>query len=447
MRRVLFIVYYFPPSGGAGVQRGLKFLRYLPGFGWTPTVLTVRADAGFPVRDETLLAEIPEGLAVHRTRCPELYRLYRRASNQSKTTDLETASQSAGERRPLRRLLRGLRGALLIPDGRMLWRPFAVKEGMRILESQPHDIIFSSGPPFTCHLIGRDLHRASGLPWVADYRDPWTQATFYPARPAFARAIDLRLEASCVREADRMVMVGRGMAAEMLARYPGLDPERVAVIPNGWDEADFSGVPVRPPAELRITHAGSLFRGRIPAALFEILAAMMSREEDFAARLRLCFAGRVDDEARSLLSRPPFDRVAEMPGYLPHAESIALLRRSRLLLLATGTDAQSRNLVTGKIYEYLASGLPILALAPPDGDAARLVRETGAGWVIDPGDREGIGRRLEEIWRVERERPAGEAPAAAPLFGLERDEAAIARYSRRELTRRLAELFAGCDGA
>jgi len=444
MRRVLFVLYYFPPAGGAGVQRGLKFLRYLPEFGWHPTVLTVRSNSAFPVRDETLLAEVPAGLPVHRTRCPELYGLYRRASGQRLTTDLETASQSAAEGRPVRRLLRAIRAASFIPDGRMLWRPFSIREGKKILASEPYDLIFSSGPPFTCHLIGRDLHRASGLPWVADYRDPWTQATFYPRRPAWARAIDLRLEASCVREAACTVTVGDGMAAEMLARYPRLERSRVAVIPNGYDEGDFAAVPVEPPRELRITHSGSLFRGRIPFAFFEALAGMLAREGDFAQRLRLCFAGRIDEEARALLASPPFDRVSELPGYLPHAGSIALLRRSRLLLLATGTDAQSRNLLTGKVYEYLASGIPILALAPPDGDAARVIREAGAGWVIDPDDRVSIRSRLEEIWRIERSRPASEAPASAPLFGLSRAEEVIARYARRELTRRLAAAFDTC---
>jgi len=443
MRRVLFIVYYFPPSGGAGVQRGLKFLRYLPDFGWEATVLTVPSGAGFPVRDESLLAEIPDRVTVRRTRCPELYDLYRVLSGRRKEADIETASQSAGERGPLRRVLRGLRATLFIPDGRMLWRPFAVRAGRGLLRSAPHDLIFSSGPPFTGHLIARSLHRWSGKPWVADYRDPWTQATFYPRRPAWARAIDLRLEAACVREAAATVVVGEGMAEEFRRRYPELAPERFVVIPNGFDEADFAAVPYRHPEEFRITHAGSLFLGRIPHAFFTVLKERMATDADFAARLRLCFAGRLDRDARRLLQSPPFDRVSELPGYLEHPESVALLRKSRLLLLSTGTDAQARSMVTGKVYEYLASGVPILALAPPDGDAARLIAAGGAGWTLAPDDQEGIRNRLQAIWDAERARPSpgGPPPERPPQFGLERDEGEILRYTRRELTRRLAELF------
>ncbi|MFH1145024.1 MAG: hypothetical protein V1774_10815, partial [Candidatus Eisenbacteria bacterium] len=232
-------------------------------------------------------------------------------------------------------------------------------------------------------------------------------------------------------------------------RYPDLPPQRLRVIPNGYDEADFAAVPYRHPQHLRITHSGSLFYRRIPHAFFEVLREMLETQPAFAARLRLCFAGRVDEAALALLRRPPFDRVAEVLGQLTHAGSVELLRRSRLLLLCTGTDAQSRNLVTGKVYEYLAAGPPILALAPRDGDAARLVERTGAGWAHDPDDREGIRRRLNELWRIECEREAGGGtpPDHPPLFGLRRKEPEIALFTRREQTRRLTELFAdGCAG-
>ncbi len=455
MRRVLFILYYFPPSGGAGVQRGLKFLRYLPEFDWEATVLTVPADAAFPVRDETLAAEIPEGLRVIRTRAPELYGVYRRLSGQRDVRDTETSSQSAGERSLPRRTLRALRAAFFVPDGRMLWAPFAVRAGKRLLASERFDAIVSSGPPFTCQVIGRALHRASGLRWVADYRDPWTQATFYPQRPALSRSFDRRLEAACIREASCNVVVGEGMAAQFRERYPARAAS-IVVVPNGYDEADFAGVPYRFPQEFRITHSGSLFRGRIPFEFFDAVREWAGEHPSLSARLRLCFAGRIDDEARAILSQPPFDRWSELPGYLSHAESVALLRRSRLLLLSTGTDAQSKSLVTGKVYEYLASGVPVLALAPPDGDAAALIASAGAGWTLSPHDRAGIAARLRDIAAAEEERERAQgghtgggpsdSPAAAPLFGLVRNEEEIARYSRRELTRRLVRILEGGCG-
>jgi glycosyltransferase involved in cell wall biosynthesis len=439
MRRVLFVVYYFPPSGGPGVQRALKFIRYLPQFGWEPLVLTVPETAEFQVRDESLRAEVAPGLRVVRARCPEPYGLYRALTGQRASVSLDVSSQSSAEGRPVRRLLRALRATLFSPDGRMAWRPHAVRAGSRLARDPGFDAIFSSGPPFTCHVIGRDLHRRTGRPWVADYRDPWTTATFYPARPGWARRVDERLEASCVREAARSVVVGDGMAEEFRRRYATIDPERFLVIPNGYDPADFEGVPHEPPDVFRITHAGSLFRGRAPEAFLAALADRMAERPDFAARLRLCFAGRLDEEIRARLARPPFDRAVELPGYLPHAQSVRLLRRSRLLLLATGSDAQSRSMVTGKIYEYLASGVPIVALAPPDGDAARLIARTGAGWVLDPDDRAGIGAHLRRLW--DEESRSGARTTEPAQFGLARDAREIERYSRREETRRLAEVL------
>jgi glycosyltransferase involved in cell wall biosynthesis len=449
MHRVLFVVYYFPPSGGPGVQRCLKFIRYLPRFGWEPLVLTVPETADFQVRDETLLGDVPSGLVIRRTRCPEPYGLYRALTRQRGAVSLDVSSQSAAERGPLRRLLRAARATILIPDGRMAWRPHAVRGGLDLRRAVGFDAIFSSGPPFTAHLIGRDLHRRTGCPWVADYRDPWTTATFYPARPRCARRIDERYESSCVHAATRTLVVGEEMAREFRRRHADVDPARFVVLPNGFDPADFADVPHAPPREFRITHAGSLFRGRAPEAFLAAIVDLMREHPGFAGRVRLCFAGRLDAEIRARLTRPPLDRVTELPGYLPHRESVALLRRSRLLLLAIGTDAQARSMVTGKIYEYLASGVPILALAPPDGDAARLIASTGTGWVFGPEDHAGVLAHLRSLWDQEHEREDDPSAVTAPRqFGCVRNEEEIRRYSRREQAHRLAEILqAACDGA
>jgi glycosyltransferase involved in cell wall biosynthesis len=444
MRRVLFICYYFPPSGGPGVQRGLKFARYLPEFGWEPMILTVRENAHFPVRDESLLHEIPAGLRLQRTRCPEFYGLYRGLTGQKHSAGLDITSQSETERKPLRRMLRWLRAAVFIPDGRAAWTPFAVRAGLRMIRDEGVDLVFSSGPPFTCHVIGRSLSRKSGLPWVADYRDPWTEATFYPRRPAFARALDARLEASCVREATRNVVVGETMAEEFRRRYPGIPRQRFVVIPNGYDEADFAGVPYQAPPLFRITHTGSIFQTRAPEALLAAIARLARDEEGFADSARLCLAGRLDEALRQRLHTRPLDRVTELPGYLPHGDSVRLLRRSNLLLLLIGADARARGMLTGKLFEYLASGVPILALGPRDGDAARLIERTGAGWTLDPSQTTEIHGLLLSLWREQKAAPPP-SPADQHLlplqFGLKRNEEEIRDYSRRALTHRLADLF------
>ena len=442
MRAALFILYYFPPSGGAGVQRGLKLVRYLREFDWEPIVLTVREQSAFPVRDESLLSEVPPDVRVYRTRCPEAYGAYRRLAGRKGTQSLDIATQSAEERRLHRRLLRWMRASFFIPDGRMAWLPFGVRAGVRIAREHDCRLLFSSGPPFTAHLIARALHRKTSLPWVADYRDPWTQATFYPRRPALARRWDLALEASCVREAARSLVVGETMAAEFRERYADLAPERFVVLPNGYDPADFGAAAYEQPGVLRITHAGSLFRNRVPESFLSVVEQLARADREFAQGVRLSFAGRLDAEMSARLSQPPLAEMVELPGYLPHGESVRLLRRSALLLLLVGSDAQSRSMVTGKVFEYLASGVPILVLGPHDGDAARLVTRLGAGWVCAQEDAGGQRERLLKIWRAFREQPL--AAGGGPLmFGLEPDRKGIERFSRREQARELGQLFEG----
>jgi glycosyltransferase involved in cell wall biosynthesis len=438
MKRVLFILYYFPPAGGAGVQRGLKQLRYLPAFGWQPVVLTVPRDASYPVRDPQLAAELPEGLVIRRTRCPEPYSIYRKITGHGADSDLDLASQSAGERGWRRRLARALRATIFIPDGRIGWLPFGIRAGRNLIREQGCECIFSSGPPFTCHLIARRLARVTGLPWVADYRDPWTQATYYPERPALARALDRRLERSCVRAAARTITVGEGMARQLRRSCPDVAPERIVVIPNGYDPEAFASIPYDPPAALQITHSGSLFYNRIPHAFFEAVAEILA--EDPAARhdLRLQFAGRLDPGVTALLERDPWRSITSLEGYLPHREHLRLLRRSRVLLLLIGTDAQSKTMVTCKVYEYLAAGVPILGVGPVDGDAAAVLRETGRGWIFAHQDRAGLKAKLKALLAEHRRQPGRNPPSQ---FDLSADPRAIARYSRREQAAALARLL------
>lgn len=438
MKRVLFILYYFPPAGGAAVQRALKQLRYLPEFGWEPVVLTVGRDASYPVRDPALEAEVPAGMIVQRTRCPEPHALYRRLTGQRPGADLDLATQSAADSGWRRRLSRAVRATLFVPDARIGWLPFAVPVGFRLVRETGCEAIVSSGPPFTCHLIGRALARRSRLPWIADYRDPWTQATYYPKRPDWVRALDERLERSCVREAARSITVGEGMARQLRDASPETAPERVVVIPNGYDPAEFVDVPFSPPETLRITHAGSLFYNRIPHAFFGAVEDLLAEDSAAKTDLRLQFAGRLDEAVLQLLSREPWSGITTTHGFLPHQENLRLLRSSRLLLLLIGTDAQSKTMVTCKVYEYIASGVPILAVGPPDGDAAAVLRETGSGWIFAHDDQTGLKRKLRDLLEEHRRRPHPDRPAR---FGLEPNPQAISRYSRREQTRTLGALL------
>lgn len=422
--------YYFPPSGGPGVQRVLKFTRYLPAFGWRPVVLTVPETAAFPVLDPTLSREVPPEAKVIRSPIVEWYDWYYRLTGKKRGTslDLDTVSNKRSTRE---RWMEWLRGALFIPDGRVGWLGGGTRAGFRACRDESVAVIFASGPPFTTHWIGARLAKRTGKPLVLDFRDPWTRAPFYPVRPRWAARLDERLERDCLRRASAVVTVNHTMRDDFLARDPKLRPERFHVIPNGFDAADFDGVERARPPLLTFTHAGSLHASRTPHSLFRVFRRWAEREPKLHERVRLRFLGRVDRGIESMLREPPFDRVATLEGYLPHAESVRALRESDVLLLLIVDDPQSRGMLTGKLFEYLGSGTPILALAPP-GEAAELIERTRAGRVVLPDDEEGLARALEEVVAA---RAAGRRPFGDP------DAAAIADYSRERLTARLAALF------
>lgn len=431
-RSALLVSYYYPPSGGPGVQRVLKFSRYLPAFGYRPLILTVPEDAEFPVLDPSLAAEVPEQAVVARAPIIEFYSAYRRLTGKrgrSTTLDIDTVSQHrVGWRERTARLVRG---ALFIPDGRVGWLPGATAAGRELIQRHQPRVIFASGPPFTTHWIGRRLAEWSNLPLVVDYRDPWTRAPYYPERPGWARRVDERLEHSCLRAAAAVVTVNHTIRDHLLERYRDLDPAKFHQIANGFDPADFASLESRPARKWTLVHTGSLHGARIPHTLLEVLSAWLREDPGLADEMELRFVGRLDQGMIDALSIPPLDRIVRLDGYRPHGESVQALLDSHLLLLLIVDDPQSRGMLTGKLFEYLGSGRPILALAP-EGEAAELLRRTGAGRVVLPRDAEGIRAALGEALAAHRR---GEAAFGRPRA------AEVAAYSRVELTGALARLF------
>jgi len=437
VRNVLVISYYFPPSGGPGVQRVLKFCRYLPRHGYRPLVLTVPETAAFPVLDPTLAAEIPAEARIYRAPIREFYGLYRRAAGTGPGSPVNLTTTARDQSGLRGRFLQGLRGAFFIPDGRMGWLPGGTRLGMEILRREPVDLIFASGPPFTAHWIGRRLAERTELPLVLDFRDPWTRAPFYPRRPSWARALDVRLERSCVRRAAAVVTVNRQIGSDLRAGVTGLPPERLHVLSNGFDPADFSARVPAAQARWTLVHTGTLPAGRFPEGFVPALASMLRDDPGLDGRMQVRFLGSRDLRLLEMLRQPPLDRVVRFEGYVPHQDSVQALLDSHLLLLFIEEGPQAAGMLTGKLFEYLGSTRPILALAP-EGEAAELIRATRAGRVVRGNDVDGIRRALEEASAAHR--------LGRRAFG-EPDPAAVERLSRVEITRQLAGLFDRILGA
>lgn len=427
MRRVLVVAYYFPPSGGPGVQRVLKTIRYLPPMGWEPVVLTVR-EGTFPARDESLLAEVPPSVHVERTRILEPYSLYRRLTGTRSAIDVSVLT----DRQPTswrQRLAQWIRATLFIPDARIGWLLDAVPAGKRLIERFGIEAIYTSSPPYTCALIGRALQRWSRLPWVMELRDPWTDFLTTPKRWFLPRLLDRHLERSCLERADRIVAAWDGIVTDVRGKYPHIPAEKFAVIPNGFDSADY------PPCEptrndaLTIVYTGSLYGLRNPGVLVAALEQLVATGAIARERIRLRLVGRVgDDVARDLQASSLGDRIEIVP-YVPHHESIRAVLASDVALLVVDRSSDSTAIVPGKVFEYLGAGKPVLALAPHGSAIEALLTETGAGAVCATTDE--CARTVAD-WYRRWER--GE-PLVRPIPD------AIARYERRNAARQLAAIL------
>jgi glycosyltransferase involved in cell wall biosynthesis len=432
LRTVLVVSYYFPPSGGPGVQRVLKFVRYLPAFGYRPVVLTVPETAAFPLLDPSLATEIPPEAKVVRSPIREFYGLYRAAAGTASAGGTENLVTTARAGEGVRgRILHGLRAALFIPDGRVGWLRGGTRAGLRTIRSEGAEVIFASGPPFTAHWIARRLADRTGLPLVLDFRDPWTRAPFYPRRPGPSRILDERLELSCLRRADAVLTVNRDIRDDLLARHPDLDAARFHLLPNGYDPADFRGRSWDPQPDWTLTHTGTLPGNSFPAGLTGALRRLVTEDPEAAARLRIRMIGRRSPELERRLSEPPLDSLVRLEGYLPHAESVQALLESRLLLLFIEEGPRAAGILTGKLFEYLGSGAPVLALAP-EGEAAELVRSTRIGRVVRGDDEDAVLAALREAMAAFR--------AGQRAFGEPRREL-VEEYTRPVLTARLAAIL------
>jgi glycosyltransferase involved in cell wall biosynthesis len=431
-KRVLIVAYYFPPSGGPGVQRVLKFAKYLPEFGWDPAVLTVR-DGDYPARDPSLLAEIPPGMPVHRTPIFEPYTVYRALTGKKKgeAVDVNT-NYRPGTKVPLaEKLSQAVRATLFIPDARVGWLPYGLGRGARIAREWGADLIFSSSPPYTAALLGRGIARRAKLPWVFELRDPWTGFLSAPVRHGPSRDLDRRLERNCVRDADRVVLAWRGIGRDLESKYPGLGAPKFRLIENGFDPDDLAGVePIRSD-RFTVVYTGSMYGVRNPGTFLEAVARLLGGGRVSPGELLVRFVGRFGDEVRAMFRRPELEGVVEEVGHRPHAESVRYTLGADVLLLVVDDVAGSEGIVPGKVFEYIGARRPILAVAP-EGDVADLIRRTGAGVVVDRNDVNGMAEALAR-WIEERRATGGVA------FPGREDE--VNRLSRRGRTEQLARVF------
>ena len=466
MKRVLIISYYWPPAGGSGVQRWVKFAKYLPAEGWQPVVYTPQNPELSSV-DETLLKDIPAEAEIIKRPILEPYGFYRRLFGSKSSTDMQSlikdsaVSATGGEVNPIsggskswkQSLSLWVRGNLFIPDPRAWWVCPSVRFLKKYLKEHPVDAIVTTGPPQSMHLIGRGLHRATGIPWVADFRDPWTKM-FYYKHLHLSKCADRRhhrLEKSVLDEASAVISVSPLVQRE----FQEMTSNRVELITNGFDASDFDGAFVgeecsseeschprqrkregscaaghfadehSSPTTFNITHTGLFAEDGNPLALWDAIAAKCAEDEAFAQALRIRLVGKVDTAIITALSERGLAGHVDAIGYRSHDEAVAEQRAAGLLILPLRQEPEYRNVLPGKIFEYLASGRPVLGIGQEDGAAAKVLTDSGVGVMYDWDKAGQIRAAIDAAWN-------GTFPFSPSGIG---------RYTRSALTHKLAELL------
>ncbi len=415
MKRVLMIAYQFPPVGGSGVQRTLKFTKFLSGYGWLPEVVT-RDDGRMAQRDETLLPEVPREVRVIRTPAHDL-------------TSWPGKLALVGK---------FIAWKLLVPDGEIPWMRGAVQAARKRMVAGGIDVVYTTSYPYTDHLIGLALKKNfPGVPWVADFRDEWTNNPYlldHP-HPAWRMKRERQMERRVLEQADVLITNSPGMKDNFVRSYPQLHlQERMHVIPNGFDPDDFTLIQKTKPANQRftITYTGALYGRRKPDLFIKAVGRLVTGKRIPEEQMLLRFIGSYKPEALQTLARENgMASCLHLVGYLPHGECLQAMAASDALLLLEGGGPGSEAFFTGKVFEYIHTGKPILAVVPSQGAAAGVVRDTCTGLVCDTDDIEGI---MEGIVAFHAAWAEGRVPC-------EPRHDQIAVYDRRVLTKRLAELF------
>ena len=398
MKRVLIITYYWPPSGGSGVQRWLKMSKYLPENGWQPVIYTTK-DAEYPIVDPSLEKDVIPEVEVIRRPIIEPYTLYKKFLGIKKEDTIKAGFASEKKKSGWKENLSvWIRGNCFIPDARCWWVKPSVRYLKEYLKAHPVDAIISTGPPHSMHLIAMKLKEATGLPWIADFRDPWTEIDFYDELrlTSWADRKHHKLEHEVLTKADKIVTIG-WECAKGLGK---LGNRNVRVIPNGYDwdwEAQIQDIALS--EKFTITHLGVITPSRNAPTLWKALQELKTEIEEFDKNLTINLIGQVDQSVVGDIRKFDLTNNTQFIPHVPHDEVLRWQQSSQVLLLLVNNSPNAKGIITGKLFEYIASGRPILCIGPKDGDAARIIDKAKAGTTVDFENKETMKEVLRGLYQ------------------------------------------------
>ena len=421
MKRVLIIAYYWPPAGGPGVQRWLKFVTYFREFGIEPIVYTPE-NPHYPLIDENIINEVPEGIEIIKFPIKEPYR-FAQLFSKKKTKQISSGIITKKQPSIVERVMLWIRGNYFIPDARIGWVKPSVKYLKEYIKQNNIDAIITTGPPHSMHLIGLELKRKLSITWIADFRDPWTTIHYHKSLQLSdsSEKKHKQLEKEVLQNADCVVVTSPNTKIE----FKEVTDQPIEVITNGYDTNHI--VTNDLDEKFTLVHIGSLLSGRNPEVLWKVLSELCLKNESFANDFKLKLIGAVSNEVIDSLKKHQLVENTEVVGYVSHQEALQYQHNAQMLLLIEMDTAETRSIIPGKLFEYLLAKRPIVALGPEGSDIEAIISETNSGRFFNYNDELQLKKEIAFSYQL-----YSEGKLNVVSNGIE-------KYSRRELTLKMAE--------
>ncbi|WP_223548357.1 glycosyl transferase family 1 [Aestuariivivens sp. NBU2969] len=423
-KKVLIITYYWPPAGGPGVQRWLKFVKYLPDFNIEPIVY-IPENPSYPLIDESLSAEVSKDLTILKQPIKEPYKL---ANVFSRKTSKMVSRGIISEKKKqslIERLMLYIRGNYFVPDARVGWVKPSVKFLLNFIKENNIETVITTGPPHSMHLIGLQLKKKLELKWLADFRDPWTSIGYHKQLKLTKTSLEKhkQFENEVLNTADQIIVTSNTTKTE----FKNLTKKPVEVITNGYDYEPITDFTLD--TKFTLSHIGSLLSRRNPKVLWQVLNDLIKENESFAKDFQLNLVGAVSDEVLVSIKRHGLSEYVNKVGYVAHKESVKIQKQSQILLLVEIDSQETKCIIPGKLFEYIVSNRPIIALGPKDSDVKQIIKETNTGYYFLYSDYEALKKIIFSHYEAYKK---GNLQAYA--IGLK-------KYSRKSLTESLFKII------
>lgn len=430
MKKVLIITYYWPPSGGAGVQRWVKFVKYLKEFGVEPIVF-IPENPHYPVLDESFNSDVPQDLKILKYPIWEPYDFYKKFIGMNRNESVQHGFIQEKKSNSFKNYISlFIRSNFFIPDARKFWIKPSIKYLTDYCLKNRPDAVISTGPPHSTHLIALGLKDKLNIPWIADFRDPWTGIDYFEQLKLtmWARNRHFKLENRVLSTADEVIAIGWDLAEELNLK----GAKNVVVITNGFDEDDFND---RESLNINkekfvLSHIGSLNKDRNPEILWTILNKMAENNKEFKDKLEINLVGKVDYAVIDSIKKYSLEHCLVRTEYMPHSKIPDQYAKSDILLLLLNNTPNIKGIVTGKLFEYIASRKPVLCIGSGSGDASRIINDTNSGMAFDFDDLAGIKAFIEDQFNNFKNK----------MVSNNTNTENIKKYSRKELTKELVKV-------